>query len=262
MSQSLEKQYKDSRNLARRANIHHKYGRGDWWAFVKGLLAWPEGASVLDAGCGAGWFWRDPTPMPRLDITLLDQSAGMVAEAEKNTAIGQPAAQLRGVVGDVAALPFADDSFDIVLAIHMLYHLPDPARGVAELARVLRPGGTAVVTTNGLHNFAETETLSRKIWGSCPGRDLAQHFGLETGAPVLNAAFDAVELHPFDDRLACEDAEDVIAYVRSFPPGNTATAEELQKLTTAIADTFSQNGGVYPITKRTGAFVCRRKLEH
>ncbi len=67
-------------------------------------------------------------------------------------------------VADAATLPFADASFDIVLAAHMLYHLPRPADGVAEIARVLRRGGTALVATNGAGMLRELFALQAQVW--------------------------------------------------------------------------------------------------
>ena len=50
---------------------------------------------------------------------------------------------------DVAALPLRDGSFDVVLAAHMLYHVPDRRAAVSELRRVLVPAGVCIAVTNG-----------------------------------------------------------------------------------------------------------------
>jgi ubiquinone/menaquinone biosynthesis C-methylase UbiE len=74
-----------------------------------------------------------------------------------------------GEVADASALPFHEASFDAVLASHMLYHLPDPRDGVAEIARVLRPEGTAIVATNGMANMRELFDLRRRVFGGDAG---------------------------------------------------------------------------------------------
>jgi SAM-dependent methyltransferase len=58
------------------------------------------------------------------------------------TDLGSPGVDLRA---DITQLPLADGSFDLVLCSHVLEHVPDDARAIAELFRVLRPGGTALV---------------------------------------------------------------------------------------------------------------------
>jgi SAM-dependent methyltransferase len=60
---------------------------------------------------------------------------------------------------DAQALPLTDASLDVVMMMHMLYHVPDPARAVAEAARVLRPDGKLLVATNGRQHLAEMNEL-------------------------------------------------------------------------------------------------------
>jgi SAM-dependent methyltransferase len=63
------------------------------------------------------------------------------------------------VASDAEALPLTDASLDAVMMMHMLYHVPDPARAVAEATRVLRPGGKLLVATNGRRHLAEMNEL-------------------------------------------------------------------------------------------------------
>ena len=88
-----------------------------------------------------------PSLPPALtSLTLVDVSPAMLARARARAAsLGLAAAS---VVADVAALPFADASFDTAVDAFGLCVFPDPAAALAELARVLRPGGTAVLVEN------------------------------------------------------------------------------------------------------------------
>lgn len=109
------------------------------------------GERVLDMGCGAG---RHAFELYRrgADVVALDQNASDLADVE--TMFG--AMRLEGEVpdgadattveGDALALPFADGEFDRVVAAEILEHIPDDDRAIAELVRVLRPGGTLAVT--------------------------------------------------------------------------------------------------------------------
>jgi ubiquinone/menaquinone biosynthesis C-methylase UbiE len=101
----------------------------------------PEGARVLDAGTGPG---RVPLALaravPGLRIDGVDLSPEMVAEARR-AAAAAGASRVTFTVADVAALPFMDDTFDLIVSSMSLHHWADPAAGVHELRRVLRPGG-------------------------------------------------------------------------------------------------------------------------
>ncbi len=109
------------------------------------------GERVLDMGCGGG---RHAFALYRAgaDVVALDRSASDLVEVEAMFAAMREAgevpagARAQAVRGDAYALPFADGSFDAVVAAEVLEHLPQDERAMAELARVLRPGGQIAVT--------------------------------------------------------------------------------------------------------------------
>jgi len=109
------------------------------------------GQRVLDMGCGGG---RHAFALYRMgaDVTALDRSASDLVEVEQMFAAMREAgevpagAQARTVRGDAYALPFEDESFDRVIAAEILEHLPEDEKAMAELFRVLRPGGLITVT--------------------------------------------------------------------------------------------------------------------
>jgi 2-polyprenyl-6-hydroxyphenyl methylase/3-demethylubiquinone-9 3-methyltransferase len=93
-------------------------------------------ARVLDIGCGAG-FLTNALARDGHEVTGLDASPASLAVASAH----DETLSVRYVGGDALSLPFADDSFDVVCAMDFLEHVEDPARVVAEAARVLAPGG-------------------------------------------------------------------------------------------------------------------------
>jgi ubiquinone/menaquinone biosynthesis C-methylase UbiE len=108
-----------------------------------GLLGIAAGERVLEVGCGSGVVLRDVarrvTPGGR--AVGLDPSPALLAVARELAA----AAGLAGLVelheGDARSLPFGDGAFDAVLAVTALVHIPDAERVIAEMVRVVRPGG-------------------------------------------------------------------------------------------------------------------------
>ncbi len=104
------------------------------------------GVTLLDLGCGAG---RHAAEARRLGATVvaLDMSAPDLKEARDRLAEVDPdGTRSVAVQGDALRLPFADGTFDRIIAAEVMEHIPDDAGAMAELARVLRPGGIAAVT--------------------------------------------------------------------------------------------------------------------
>jgi SAM-dependent methyltransferase len=196
---------------------------------------------------------------PGLDLTLADLSPVMVVEAVKNAiaADGKWSAVV-GEVADVCALPFADGSFDMVTAMHMLYHAPDKARAVAEIARVLRPDGTLIATTNGTDTMKELKELSHAIFGAPPYDLGAASFSLEIGEPILSRYFQNVEVKEMIDVLCVTDARDIVNYLRSFPPGDEAGETTLRNLDRELAFRMGAQGAAFSVTRIAAAMVARR----
>ena len=99
---------------------------------------------VLDAGIGTGAFAaafasRCPSPF---DLTGLDVSSEMLRQAEEHLKSHGTDANL--VQGDINKLHFADDTFDVILVAHVIEHMASPEATLAELCRVLKPGGVLV----------------------------------------------------------------------------------------------------------------------
>ena len=155
---------------------------------------------VLEVGCGHGWFAERMLRELGAEVVAVDQSEQMVALT-----------RARGVdawVADVQDLPFDDGSFDCTVAAWMLYHVPDLDRAVAELARVLRPGGRLVAVTNPVLNLPELWAL---FDDEAPPR--AQSFHAGNGAAILGRSFTRVETREVRGTLVFPDREAARSYV-------------------------------------------------
>lgn len=100
--------------------------------FVNGLAP----GRVLDAGCGLGFF-----------LSGLDDAWDKHGLEFSRFAAEHAARFAEVAVGSIEAAPYEDASFDVVICHHVIEHLPDPQRAIAELRRVLRPGGHLVLGT-------------------------------------------------------------------------------------------------------------------
>jgi ubiquinone/menaquinone biosynthesis C-methylase UbiE len=104
----------------------------------------PDHGSLLDVGTGPGVLLMELAHRrPRLQLTGIDLSSDMVAAAERNLGAFGDRATAR--VADVVDLPFPDESFDLIVSSMSLHHWDQPEAAVAELARVLRPGGRVYI---------------------------------------------------------------------------------------------------------------------
>jgi SAM-dependent methyltransferase len=105
------------------------------------------GAKIMEVGCGPGHLSIRLARGDGLDVTGLDLDPAMIERARANAA-RHPKADQRSptfIVGDVAALPFEDAAFDLVISTFSMHHWSDPAAGLREIHRVLRPGGRALI---------------------------------------------------------------------------------------------------------------------
>jgi SAM-dependent methyltransferase len=117
------------------------------------------------------------------------------------------------ILADARDLPFADGSFDAVVAAWMLYHVSPLDQGVKELARVLRPGGRLVAITNGRAHLGE-------LWRAAGTENDVRAFSVENGADHLRAYFSKVERHDIDTQAVFPDRSVAAAYLRSVDRGD------------------------------------------
>jgi SAM-dependent methyltransferase len=107
----------------------------------------PDDARVLEVGCGPGHLSTRLAHHHGFDVTGLDLDPAMIARAQANTdrAGNRGGRRPSFLVGDVAALAFPDRSFDLVVSTLSMHHWADPAAGLTEIGRVLRPGARALI---------------------------------------------------------------------------------------------------------------------
>jgi len=258
-----DQQYKDSSNLDARANIHRLYSTSplDWHEWVFEQMNVQPGMTILECGCGPGWLWRNNLERipENCQITLSDFSDGMVAEAE--AALADSEHDFRFQTVNIEEIPFPDNCFDIVVANHMLYHVPDLAKGLAEVRRVLKPNGRFFAATNGDTHMKEVKEVALELTSEVSEFEWPRlTFRMENGRSLLSPTFDSVELIPFPDSLEVTEVEPLIAYIQSMTllqaigldeeTANKKKAELSEAITQEI-----QEKGAFHISKSSGLFT-------
>jgi 2-polyprenyl-3-methyl-5-hydroxy-6-metoxy-1,4-benzoquinol methylase len=121
-------------------------GNSPWHELVLAHLDQPPHHRILEIGCRRGGFAMRLAREQTGTVLGADFSFAAVAEAQaRATARGIPNVEFR--VEDIQDIWLESDSFDAVISCETIEHVPDPARAVRELARVLKPGGQLLLTT-------------------------------------------------------------------------------------------------------------------
>jgi ubiquinone/menaquinone biosynthesis C-methylase UbiE len=160
------------------------------FADIARLADAPVGASVLDIPCGGGLAFRGLGTGQVVRYVAADISPYMLARARREAGRRGVQDAIEFVESDVTALQFADNSFDLCVTYNGLHCLPDPRAALAELTRVLRPGGilrgTSCVTGQGPRQDALIAMCRRAgVFGNPPRTGEIERWLREFGLDVV-----------------------------------------------------------------------------
>ena len=253
-------QYKDARNLNARIRIHQEFSTNPygWFRWVFDQYDLPPQARILELGCGPGDLWLDnidriPTGW---EITLSDFSPGMWAQAREK--LSPSARPFNFETIDAQSIPYDADHFDAVIANHFLYHVPDRAKALAEIRRVLKPGRPLYATTVGEAHLQELPVLMARfdpeIEDYLANKDFP--FTLENGALQLRAFFSEVSMQRYPDDLRVTDAQILADYMLSSMRVDIHT-DRRPELIRFLEQIMVANHGLIVIKKDSGMFAAR-----
>ncbi len=239
-------QYKTDVHLAARQSIYaYQQPRIDLARETLGLAVLAGDETVADVGCGNGRYLAELARRGHAGPVLgADMSPGMLLAARS----AAPRAGL--MVADAAALPVRDGAAGLALAMHMLYHVPEPDRAVRELRRITRPGGRVIVGLNGADHLRELRALVAEVLAGL-GRPVPppERIRLDQGEALLRSQFASVTRHDFVSQLRVPTTEPVAAYVRSRLPDSEPLVE-------AVLSRLPAGPALFPITTHSGCLVC------
>lgn len=251
----VKEQYKNADNLNARINLQsYNTNKEDWneWFFRK--MDIPEYSKVLELGCGNGLLWNKNKDSINTtwDISLSDFSEGMLECAKQNL----NNKKIKYQVVDIQDMPYEDESFDVIIARHMLYHVPDIDKALSEVKRVLKPDGRFYVSTNGKEHMKElkemVEAYDKNI--RCNPQKLAEKFGIENGGEILSKYFSCVSVEEFNGQIIVDKVDPVVSYVISCSRDNLTDENSLEGFRRYLEAEINENGAIR-ITTKGGMFT-------
>lgn len=258
----LQRQYADPGNLATRVSLYsflvpdQDIGVQTFEEWVLDHLDWTGAEAVIDVGRGSGAY--GPALRCRAGrIVGLDLSIGMLQSGGAG-----PSAP---VVGDAQHLPVTEETFDVVLAAHMLYHVPDIDLALRELRRVLRPGGAALLVANGSADKQEIRDLWQDAADAVTGSTISlpawtRRFSIDADLEMVTQMFPDIRVDALTGRFRFPTPDPVIAWVNSLRAGTEHEIDDetwdsvVTELRTRIEQRINQIGHL-SVAKVSGVII-------
>ena len=256
----IRDRYKDASNISARINLHRDYSLKpvSWFEQIFNQCAFESGYSVLELGCGDASLWsRNVERIPaNMDILLTDISYGMIRDAVRN--LSDNGSQFRYEVMDAHQIYKLDDSFDRIIANHVLFYCDNLDMVCSEVHRVLRPEGIFICSTYGSEHMKEISSLVKEFDDriELSADRLYDHFGKENGKKQLQKYFSDVSWLQYDDSLYVTDYEPVVEYVLSCHGNQNRFIVDRYKEFVAFVKEKTDKG--LRITKDAGVFIAKR----
>lgn len=261
----LNNQYNNTNKLDVRIYLHERFSTNSYgwfkWVFDQ-LQQIPPNSKILELGCGNGGIWEvNLKHIPEdWEIILSDFSEGMLKKANEN--LSKVRGRFQYKIIDAQSIDYEDNSFDVVIANHMLYHIPDLDLALSEIKRVLKQGGLFFATTMGITNLKELkdlllefdQTINYSI-GSA-----AKEFGLETGSAKLLSFYNELEIRKYEDSLEITEALPLVDYVLSFSGvsniNEIIVGQKLSEFHEFIENKINESGKIH-VSKDSGILIAR-----
>ena len=261
MEKSLKTQYQNASNISARIRLHEMYSQNQtgWFPWIYHNCKITDGMRILEIGCGDGTLWNENmAKLPQnISAVLSDISEGMLRDVRRR--IGSDS-RFSFQAFDCHRIPFVSDSFDLVIANHVLFYCDDIAKVCREVSRILVPGGRFLCSTYGASHMQEITALVQEFDSriQLSGDALYARFGLENGAELLAPYFSEISTQLYDDALYVTDAAPLIEYILSCHGNQNQYLLERYQDFRRFVEKKTLKG--FHITKSAGLFICRNKI--
>ena len=261
MEKSLKTQYQNASNISARIRLHEMYSQNQtgWFPWIYHNCKITDGMRILEIGCGDGTLWNENmAKLPQnISAVLSDISEGMLRDVRRR--IGSDS-RFSFQAFDCHRIPFVSDSFDLVIANHVLFYCDDIAKVCREVSRILVPGGRFLCSTYGASHMQEITALVQEFDSriQLSGDALYARFGLENGAELLAPYFSEISTQLYDDALYVTDAAPLIEYILSCHCNQNQYLLERYQDFRRFVEKKTLKG--FHITKSAGLFICRNKI--
>ena len=260
MERSLKTQYQNAANITARIRLHSLYSTNPlgWFVWLYQQASIQDGMKILEIGCGNGALWQQNLSVlpPHVQIVLSDISAGMIHDVQNRF---RNDARFSCMVFDAAHMPFDDNTFDLVIANHMLFYCDDLSQVLQECARVLRVNGHLEASTYSSRHMKEITELVQSFSPQIVlSKDkLYEKFGLDHGAQLLSPYFRDIERRKYQDSIVLHEAEPLIAYILSCHGNqNQLLLDRYKEFHDYVV---KMTAGGFTITKDAGVFLAVKK---
>nr|WP_302419362.1 MerR family transcriptional regulator [uncultured Romboutsia sp.] len=228
----LLQQYIDSSNLDASVKLQDRFSsnRHGWYKWTFNNIKLNKKYKVLEIGCGNGALWSKNIDLldKDINITLTDVCEDMVNNAKKNLSDYSDVFDFEIV--DPNNIPFEDESFDLVIANHILFYMKDLDKVLKEIKRVLKVGGHFYSSTIDSKNMKELESLMKGFNSNIKISEekISSKFGMENGQEILSKHFSQTKRYLYEDKLVINDSKGILEYIYSIP-GNIIELVDTKK---------------------------------
>lgn len=265
MEKSMKSQYENANNISARIRLHKDFSTNTqgWfpWIYETGIAPilsknTESIIEILELGCGEGSLWlENKEKLPEhVHITVSDISEGMIRDIRRNL---DGDTRFSYETFDCHTIPAKANTYDMVIANHLLFYCDDISQVCNEIKRVLKPNGIFMCSTYGSKHMKEITELVQKFDKRIvlAAENLFDRFGLENGSDILCNYFTNIDIQTYDDAILINQAEPLIEYILSCHGNqNQYILDRYQDFRLFVEKQVKKE---YRITKEAGYFFCR-----